>query len=294
VLALLDLAAQFKRAYSKTVIASLGGGAYKCLTLFFEPSTRTRLSFESAAHGLGMAVMSTADAALTSSSAKGERLEDMARVLSAYADVIVMRHPERGAVARFASKSRVPVINAGDGIGEHPTQALIDLFTLREAFGQLEGLHIGLCGDLRHGRTVHSLLRLLLMFGCDVTALSPPELGLPQDMLQDLLRTAVGRLRQETDLKARLPTLDALYMTRVQKERFADPAAYDRLQDVYSIARSDLTMAKNHFRLLHPLPRLAEIAVDVDDDSRAAYFEQAENGIPVRTALLTALLGLRL
>ena len=186
----------------------------------------------------------------------------------------------------------MPVVNAGDGAGEHPTQALLDLFTLREAFGTLKGLKVGLCGDLLNGRTIHSLLRLLCAFGCEIVAISPPELGIPREVLQKIPNSA-DVIRTEPDLRAVLPGLDVLYMTRIQKERFYDIDVYERVKGSYRLVRADLEEASDHLRILHPLPRVDEVATDVDQDSRALYFTQSANGVPVRMALLSAILGLQ-
>jgi aspartate carbamoyltransferase catalytic subunit len=285
----LDLAAEYKRCIEHKIDVGVKT-RFSCLTLFYEPSTRTRLSFESAAHKLGIKVLSVHEATRDSSSRKGETLEDMGRMVSSYADCIVIRHPELGAARRLASTASVPVINAGDGAGEHPTQALLDIFTMREAFGTLSGLRIGLCGDLLNGRTIHSLLRLLVDFGCAVTAIAPEELQIPREVLARIPNAA--SIAIEPDLRKALPKLDVLYMTRVQKERFHDIEVYDRVKNAYRLERADLDHAPDHLRIMHPLPRLDEIARDVDGDTRARYFVQAANGVPVRMALLSAVLGL--
>jgi aspartate carbamoyltransferase len=285
---LLDLAAAYKDRLARREVFRLSA-PHTLITLFYEPSTRTRLSFESAAHRLGIRILTVADAVHDSSSWKGETLEDMGRIISAYADVVVIRHPELGSAGRFASGSSIPVINAGDGPGEHPTQSLVDLFTIREAFGSLKGLRVGLCGDLRYGRTIHSLLRLLLDFQCQVVAISPEELAIPPEILAKL--PAAGSLRQERQLQSAIGQIDVLYMTRVQKERFKDLESYDRVRDVFRLTGEDLKGASDHLRVLHPLPRVNEIAPEVDADSRALYFAQSANGVPVRMALLSAILG---
>jgi len=289
---LLDLASDYKKCLEQKVDISTQRTRAICLTLFCEPSTRTRLSFESAAQHLGIKVLSAADALNDSSARKGETLEDMGRVLSAYADVLVMRHPDLGAARRLSSTATIPIINAGDGAGEHPTQALVDLFTIREAFGTLKGLKVGLCGDLLNGRTIHSLLRLLVAFDCEITAICPEELRIPREVLHKLPGGA-DVVRLEPDLRTALPRLDVLYMTRVQKERFHDIDAYERVRHAYHLARADLEHASDHLRILHPLPRIDEVATDVDQDSRALYFTQSSNGIPMRMALLSAVLGLQ-
>jgi aspartate carbamoyltransferase catalytic subunit len=281
------LGALFQRAttYKKAVAERTGTAltdAHSMMTLFYEPSTRTRLSFEAAALRLGIGVLTVADAGTSSSAFKGETLEDTARIVSAYADLIILRHPAVGSAARFANMSGVPVINAGDGAGEHPTQSLVDLFTINEVFPDMKGLRVGLCGDLRHGRTIHSLLRLLQMFQCDVVAISPEELGLPPE-------EATG-VRVESELLKALPDLDVLYMTRVQKERFASAEAYQRVAHSYELGPTEMSRAKQGMIVMHPLPRMTEISPDVDADRRAAYFTQAANGVPVRMALLSLIL----
>jgi aspartate carbamoyltransferase catalytic subunit len=288
---LLDLAAEYKRCLEQRVDVSRKT-SMTCLTMFYEPSTRTRLSFEVAAHKLGLKVMSVGDAAVMSSSMKGETLEDTGKMLSAYMDIVILRHPELGAARKLASTCVSPVINAGDGAGEHPTQALVDAFTIREAFGTLQGLRIGLCGDLKYGRTIHSLLRLLIAFGCEVTAICPEELDVPREVIEKIPGGA-DRVRREPDLKKMLPALDVLYMTRIQKERFIDIEVYERVKSAYCLDARDLEDASDHLRILHPLPRVDEVARNVDSDTRVRYFIQAANGVPVRMALLSAILGLQ-
>jgi len=257
-------------------------------TLFYEPSTRTRLSFESAMLRLGGQVLSAADAGHQSSAAKGETLEDTVRVVAAYCDVIVLRHPEQGAARRAAAASRVPLINAGDGAGEHPTQALLDLFTIKQELGRLDHLRVGLAGDLRHGRTVRSLARLLARFdGTELVLIAPPQLQLAADVRQELRDEGVT-LRDEPDLERAVRDLDVLYQTRVQRERFS--SADVRIPVVDGRVMRHLP---ERAILMHPLPRVDEIAPDVDADPRAAYFRQARNGLPVRMAILDWLLGTR-
>ena len=287
---LLDLATDYKKCMAQRLDVTSRSRA-RCLTLFYEPSTRTRLSFEAASHHLGISVSSVQNAMQDSSARKGETLEDVGRILSGYADVVVIRHPELGAARRFASTATIPVINAGDGAGEHPTQALVDLFTIREAFGSFKGLKVGLCGDLLNGRTIHSLLRLLVGFGCEIYAISPEELGIPREIVAKI-QGASDAIRFELDLRKVLPHLDVLYMTRVQKERFHDIDVYNRVKDIYRLTRADLENACDHLRILHPLPRVDEVDPDVDNDSRALYFTQSSNGVPVRMALLSSILGL--
>lgn len=255
-------------------------------TLFYEPSTRTRLSFESAMLRLGGQVLAAADAMHQSSAAKGETLEDTVRVVSEYADVIVLRHPEQGAARRAAGVSRVPVINAGDGAGEHPTQALLDLFTIQQELGRLDHLRIGLAGDLRHGRTAHSLALLLALFdGIELMLIAPSELQLAVDVRDELQGLGVV-VREEPDLEQAAPNLDVLYQTRVQRERFQGDGARIPVVDATLMRR-----LPDRAILMHPLPRVDEIAPEVDADPRAAYFRQARNGLPVRMAILDRLLG---
>jgi aspartate carbamoyltransferase len=288
---LLDLAADYKKCIEQKLDVSVKT-RHAVLTLFHEPSTRTRLSFECAAHKLGLRVLTVSDAGRQSSTQKGETLEDSGRVLSAYADAIIIRHPELGAARKLATSASIPVINAGDGAGEHPTQALLDLFTIREAFNTLKGLNVGLCGDLLNGRTIHSLLRLLVAFECHITAIAPDELAIPREVLAKIPH-AQELVRIEPDLRKVLPELDVLYMTRVQKERFHDIEVYERVRSCYRLERSDLELASDQLRILHPLPRVDEIAGDVDQDTRARYFVQSANGVPVRMALLSAVLGIQ-
>lgn len=288
---LLDLAGRYKQCIQQKTDISIKTPS-SCLTLFYEPSTRTRLSFECAANKLGIKFITVANAGNDSSTFKGETLEDTGKILSAYADVIVMRHPEIGSAQRLALSASVPVINAGDGTGEHPTQALLDIFTIREAFGRVDGLHIGFCGDLKNGRTVHSLLRLLVGLECRITAISPEELAFPPQIIQKI-SGASNWLSVEPDLKMILPELDILYMTRVQKERFEDPQLYEKVKKYYSLTQADLVNASDHLKIFHPLPRVDEVDTDIDSDKRAHYFTQAANGVPVRMALLSAVLGLQ-
>ena len=290
IIPLLDLAQTYKTRIEEKKSTEIGTQR-TCMSLFFEPSTRTRLSFESAANRLGIRILTVEDAGRNSSSLKGESLEDTGRILSAYADVIVVRHPESGSAEKLSTHATVPIINAGDGSREHPTQALVDLFSIREIFKKLDGLHVGFCGDLKNGRTVHSLLRLLVLFGCKITAISPKELELSQSILDDI-PGASERVRFEPNLNKALANLDVLYMTRIQKERFDSSDLYERIRKSYCLTRRDLEHSPEHLKVLHPLPRLDEISPEVDRDKRAYYFTQAANGVPVRMALLTAVLGL--
>ena len=260
-------------------------------TLFYEPSTRTRFSFETAMHRLGGHVISTENAAEFSSVAKGETLEDTIRILNGYADVIVIRHKEVGSAKRAAAVSRVPIINAGDGAGQHPTQALLDLYTIRKEIGKIDGLSIAMVGDLAQGRTVRSLTYLLSKFK-DVTLffVAPPLLKMKEDILEHLRERHVPYV-EETDLNKVLPQVDVVYQTRIQKERFGDRIAdYEACRGVYILDGDSLRRMKPKAIIMHPLPRLEEISMDVDGDSRAAYFRQAQNGLYVRMALLTQVL----
>ena len=273
-----------------------GGREFKALlhgktltTAFFEPSTRTRLSFEAAMLRLGGQV-SSIQYGRSSSSEKGESLRDMGRILSGYADVVAMRHPESGSVAAFASTASVPVINAGDGANQHPTQALLDLYTIFVEKGTLDGLTVGFVGDLKNSRTVHSLLSLLQHYGVTLHFISHPLLGLAESIKGSL--AGGGQSFQESgELGKALPELDVLYVTRVQKERFADPLEYEQSNRDYQINRDTLQRSKPDLILLHPLPRLQEIHPELDSDPRARYFRQAQNGVYVRMALLALLLG---
>lgn len=261
-------------------------------TLFFEPSTRTRLSFESAMLRLGGQVLGFAEPASNSAS-KGETLADTAHMVSAYADLIVVRHPLAGAAKVMADHATIPVINAGDGAHEHPTQTLTDLFCIRRELGTLEGLTIGLCGDLTYGRTVHSLAPVMAGWGCRLVGIAPPSLVLPEEFIQKI--TAAGGTYTATDsLEASLPELDVLYMTRLQRERFPSAEAYEQVKaaGVFVLTPELLALGKEDLRVLHPLPRVGEIDPGVDVDRRAAYFRQAAGGVPVRMALLALLLGL--
>lgn len=257
-------------------------------TLFFEPSTRTRLSFEAAMLRLGGGVIGFAEPKV-SSVAKGETLSDTVRVVENYADAIVIRHPYEDAARVAADGASVPVINAGSGSLEHPTQALLDLHTMREAKGRIDGLRVALVGDLLYGRTVHSLTYALSNYDVKLYLLSPEQLR----MRREILRDVEGKLEyvETGDLGAVLPELDVLYVTRVQKERFPDPAEYEKVKDAYRIDRAFLEGAREDLVVMHPLPRVTEIATDVDDTPHAWYFEQVRHGIYVRMALLALVLG---
>ncbi len=254
--------------------------------LFYEPSTRTSSSFAAAMYRLGGQVISINDVQY-SSVAKGETLEDTIRTLGQYADVIVLRHPEVGAAKRASAVSDVPIINAGDGVGEHPTQALLDLFTIFEEHGRIDGLTISLVGDLKNGRTVHSLARLLSLYDVTLQFVAPESLAFPTELTQDLLHTPTTH----TDVAAVAPDTDVLYVTRVQKERFESLDAYEAVKNSYVIDKSIAGTMKPGARIMHPLPRVGEIAHEVDSDPRAAYFRQMRNGLYVRMALLEQLVN---
>ena len=262
----------------------------KLATLFFEPSTRTRLSFEAAMMELGGKVLGFSEAQ-SSSASKGETVADTTRVVSCYADIIAMRHPKEGAPLVASMYSSVPVINAGDGGHNHPTQTLTDLLTIKRKKGKLSDFTIGFCGDLKFGRTVHSLIQALSRYtGIKIVLISPDELKLPSYIKKDVLEKNNIEYVQTTSMEDVLPELDVLYMTRVQKERFLSEEEYIRLRDSYILTKSKLKNAKEDLTILHPLPRVNEISTDVDSDSRACYFEQVLNGKFARMALILKLL----
>jgi aspartate carbamoyltransferase catalytic subunit len=259
--------------------------------LFYEPSTRTRLSFEAAMLRLGGDAIGTDNAREFSSAAKGETLEDTIRIVSGYADVIVLRHSEEGAAKRAAAVSTVPVINAGDGPGQHPTQALLDLYTIRDELSRIDGVRVAMVGDLANGRTVRSLAYLLSKFkDIKLWFVAPPQVAMRDDLKGHLDEHHVPWVETQ-DLESVLPEVDVVYMTRIQKERFSDPEAYNAVKGVYRIDKSSLALMRKYAILLHPLPRVDEIATEVDDDPRAAYFRQARNGLHIRMALLDRLLS---
>jgi aspartate carbamoyltransferase len=257
--------------------------------LFYEPSTRTSSSFTAAMERLGGSVIPISEVKY-SSVAKGESLPDTVRTLECYSDVIVLRHPETGAAATAARYTRKPIINAGDGTGEHPTQALLDLFTIREEIGRLEGLTVTMLGDLKYGRTVHSLSRLLALYGARLNYVSPSILRMPHYIVEELSQSGVEQHEYET-LDPVLPDTDVLYVTRVQKERFEDLSVYESVKNAFVITPETMKNARQHMALMHPLPRVGEISMEVDDDPRAAYFRQMEYGLYVRMALLAMVLG---
>lgn len=260
-------------------------------TCFYEPSTRTRLSFESAMTRLGGRVIGFSDAA-SSSASKGESVSDTIRIISCYADICAMRHPKEGAPMVASEKSRIPVINAGDGGHQHPTQTLTDLLTIRSLKGRLNHFTIGLCGDLKFGRTVHSLINALVRYdNIKFIFISPEELRVP-DYITDMLKEKQIPYEEVIRLENVMPELDLLYMTRVQKERFFNEEDYIRLKDFYILDTAKMALAKEDMLVLHPLPRVNEISVEVDNDPRAAYFKQAQYGVYVRMSLILTLLGL--
>ena len=265
----------------------------KLATLFYEPSTRTRLSFEAAMLNLGGSVLgfSSAD---SSSASKGESVSDTIRVISCYADICAMRHPNEGAPLVASQKSRIPVINAGDGGHQHPTQTLADLLTIRSLKGRLDNMTIGLCGDLKFGRTVHSLISALIRYpGIKFVLISPEELRIPSYIREDVLRANNIPFTEVERLEDAIPQLDVLYMTRVQKERFFNEEDYVRLKDFYILTKAKMELAPEDMIVLHPLPRVNEISVEVDDDPRAVYFKQAQYAVYVRMALILTLLEIK-
>lgn len=281
-------------ALSDRIIENPQAFAHKCdgkilATLFFEPSTRTRLSFESAMLSLGGQVLGFSSAN-SSSAAKGESVADTVRTVECYADIIAMRHPKEGAATVAAAKIDCPLINAGDGGHHHPTQTLTDLLTIHRLKGHLDNLTIGLCGDLKFGRTVHSLIRAMMRYqGIKFVLISPKELQIPDYIRSDLVDGGFDFVEAER-LEDVMPTLDILYMTRVQRERFFNEDDYIRLRDSYILDKSKMELAKSDMIVMHPLPRVNEISVEVDDDPRAAYFKQAKFGRFVRMALIMKLL----
>lgn len=286
---LLDLAQDIEANPKKYAHACNGK---KLATLFYEPSTRTRLSHEAAMLNLGGSVMgfSSAD---SSSASKGESVSDTIRVISCYADICAMRHPKEGAPIVASQHSTIPIINAGDGGHQHPTQTLTDLLTIRNLKGRLNNMTIGLCGDLKFGRTVHSLINALVRYeGIRFVLISPEELRLPEYIRQDVLDRQQIPYEEVVRLEDALPKLDILYMTRVQKERFFNEEDYVRMKDFYVLDQKKMALAPEDMYILHPLPRVNEIAVEVDDDPRAAYFRQVQYGVYVRMALILTLLDI--
>ena len=287
---LLDLANDIEKYPQKYAHACEGK---KLATCFYEPSTRTRLSFEAAMLNLGGSVLGFASAD-SSSASKGESVSDTIRIISCYADICAMRHPKEGAPLVASQKSRIPVINAGDGGHQHPTQTLTDLLTIRSLKGRLGNLTIGLCGDLKFGRTVHSLISALIRYpGIRFVLISPEELRIPSYIREDVLAANNIPFTEVERLEDAMPDLDVLYMTRVQKERFFNEEDYVRLKNFYILTKAKMDLAKEDMLVLHPLPRVNEISVEVDDDPRAAYFRQAQYGVYVRMALILTLLDIK-
>jgi aspartate carbamoyltransferase catalytic subunit len=287
ILDILDLAEGFEKDPRQKILSN-----HVIASLFFEPSTRTRLSFESAINQLGGRVIGFSDAG-SSSVKKGESLRDTIQTVSLYSDLIVMRHPLEGS-ARFASEvSDTPIINAGDGANQHPTQCLLDLYSIRKTQGSLDNLNIAFVGDLKYGRTVHSLVIALTMFK-NVTfhLVSPQELKLPRSIKNFILDAGLS-YNQYDDISQIIDDVDILYMTRIQRERFADSVEYERVKNSYILDNAMLANSKDNLRILHPLPRVNEISEDVDNNEKAYYFQQAENGVYVRQALLASILGLK-
>jgi len=283
---ILDTAATFEQnpspsLFSNKVIA----------TIFFEPSTRTRLSFETAAFRLGAQVIGFSDAGNTSVT-KGESFKDTIKMVSNYADLIVIRHPLEGSARYAAEISSVPVVNAGDGANQHPSQTLLDIYSIRKTQPNLDGLQLTLVGDLKYGRTVHSLLQAMSLFDTHFTFVSPPELAMPIEYKQFLQQKNLN-FQESNDLLPHIPKTDILYMTRVQEERFQDPMEYEKVKNSYTLTASMLHPCKPNLKILHPLPRVNEIALDVDNTPQAYYFEQARNGVYTRMAIIAYLLGLK-
>lgn len=283
---ILDLAEEFEKDQRQQIL-----NKHVIASIFFEPSTRTRLSFESAVQYLGGRIIGFASAD-TSSVRKGESLKDTILTVSNYSDLIVMRNPLDGS-ARYASEvSPVPIINAGDGANQHPTQCLLDLYSIRKTQGTLDNIDIVMVGDLKYGRTVHSLVQALSLFGATFHFVSPESLKMPS-AVKTWVKNANLEYHQYTDLSEAIPKADILYMTRVQGERFPDPLEYERVKNAYILKNSMLDYSKENMRVLHPLPRVNEINEDVDSNPKAYYFQQAKNGVYVRQALIAAILGLK-
>jgi len=285
-LRILDIAADFEKNPNQKLLNN-----HVVASLFFEPSTRTRLSFETAANRLGARVIGFSDSGSTSVK-KGETLKDTIIMVSGYADIIVMRHPREGA-ARWASEvSSVPVINAGDGANQHPTQCLLDMYSIMQTQGTLDNLHIAFVGDLKYGRTVHSLVQAMCNFNATFHLVSPEQLKLPSYSKMHIKNSKL-EYNQYTELADIMPIADIVYMTRIQQERFSDPLEYEKVKNSYVLTKSMLEGCKPNMKILHPLPRINEISEDVDDTPQAFYFKQAENGVYVRQALLAAIAGVK-
>ncbi|HTX88654.1 MAG TPA: aspartate carbamoyltransferase [Bacteroidales bacterium] len=283
---ILDLAGEFEKKPSQRILEG-----FVVASLFFEPSTRTRLSFESAASRLGARIIGFSEPGSTSVQ-KGESLRDTIRTVSNYSDIIVMRHPREGS-ARFASEvASIPVINAGDGANQHPTQTLLDMYSIRKTQGTLDNLNIAFVGDLKYGRTVHSLVIALTNYNTTFHLVSPPELKLPSSVKIHIKEKNLAYF-QYTELQEVIPKVDVLYMTRIQKERFSDPMEYEKVKNFFVLRNQMLGQARPGLRIMHPLPRVNEIDVDVDDNPKAYYFSQALNGVFIRQALLASILGVK-
>jgi aspartate carbamoyltransferase len=285
---ILNVAADMRKRLEKEHALDIMKG-YVLGALFFEPSTRTRLSFETAMHRLGGSVVGFASAG-TSSSAKGESLADTIRNVDQYVDVIAMRHPQIGSAKEAAEVAEAPVLNGGDGAGQHPTQALLDLFTVQSERGQVDGNTIALCGDLKYGRTVHAGVEVYKHYDCKLLFVAPDALKMPPEITARLREQGVT-VEETTDLEAALAESNVLYMTRIQKERFEDPAEYERLKGSYVLTREMVERINPDLTVMHPLPRVDEIAADVDDLPGAAYFRQAQNGVFTRMALIGLVTG---
>jgi len=285
-LRILDIAQEFEKNPVQTILQD-----YVIASLFFEPSTRTRLSFESAVNRLGGKVVGFSEATNTSVK-KGESLRDTILTVANYSDLIVMRNPIEGS-ARFASEiSPVPIINAGDGANQHPTQTLLDLYSIRKTQGRLDNLHVAMVGDLKYGRTIHSLVIALCNYNTTFHLVSPVELKLPSSVKMHIKERNLT-YHQYTEMDEVMPRADILYMTRIQRERFSDPLEYERIKNVYILDQEMIADTKENFRVLHPLPRVNEIAINVDKSPKAYYFEQALNGVFVRQALMAYILGIK-
>jgi len=281
---ILKLAAEFEKKPRQKILEN-----HVVASLFFEPSTRTRLSFESAASQLSAKIVGFSEAG-SSSVSKGESLKDTILTVSNYSDIIVMRHPREGSAKYADEVAPIPIINAGDGAHQHPTQTLLDMYSIQKTQGRLEELHIAFVGDLKYGRTVHSLVMALCQFNTTFHLVSPTELKLPSYVKQHIKDRNL-EYHQYTDINEVIPRVDILYMTRIQKERFSDPIEYERVKDAYILRLPMLDGAKQNMKVLHPLPRVNEIDEDVDASPQAYYFQQAQNGVYVRQALLASILG---
>jgi aspartate carbamoyltransferase catalytic subunit len=287
---IMDVAAEYRQQLKQRKGLKLLDG-YVMGALFFEPSTRTRLSFETAMQRLGGSVVGFAEAGSTSVK-KGETLEDTIRTVDQYVDIVAMRHPEIGSAQRAAEVADAPVLNGGDGAGQHPTQALLDLFTIRDECDSVDGKTIALCGDLKNGRTVHAGVELYKHYDCRLIFVAPEQLRMPADITASLRQRGIP-VEETANLEEALAEADVLYMTRIQRERFADPAEYERLKGSYVLAREMIERMNPDAVILHPLPRVDEIATDVDSLSGAAYFRQVRNGVYVRMALIALVMGKR-